>query len=70
MRNAIDDHATGTTNAFSAIVIKCDGIIAIKNDLFIQQVKHLQKGGIRADIIQLIVYKLACCICIGLAPYL
>jgi hypothetical protein len=46
MGSAIDIHPTGTTDPFPAIVIKLNGMFIPGDQLFIQDIQHLQKGAV------------------------
>jgi hypothetical protein len=52
MGDAIDNHATHAANAFTAIMIEGDRLIAAGGQLLVEQVQHLQKGLVRANAIE------------------
>jgi hypothetical protein len=68
MWSAVDDHATGTAYAFSAIVIKCHGLFAASNQRFIQYVEHLKEAHVFAYAIKVVGLEHALNVGSGLAP--
>jgi len=51
---AINHHRAHATNAFAAVVIKGNGLLAVVGQVFIEDVHHFQKGHMRADIAECI----------------
>ncbi len=55
--DAIDHKAAHATNALAAVMIKSNWLITCQGELVVEQIKHLQEGGIGADVIQLVVHQ-------------
>ncbi len=56
---AIDVEAAHPTNSFPAVVIKSNGLLIFPDQLFVQDVEHLQERAIRGYAVQFIGDKFA-----------
>ena len=52
--NAVDDNATLTTDALTAVRVKCDRFFAASKELFVQHVEHFQERGFLRDAADLV----------------
>ena len=51
MRDAVDHHAARAADAFAAIVLELNRLLAFFNQLFVDDIEHLQKGRVGADVV-------------------
>lgn len=65
--HAVDGHRAHAADAFAAVVVEGDGVAAGEDDLLVEQVHHLEEGGVLGDVRDLVVLELA--FGAGLAPH-
>ena len=51
MRLAVDEQAAHAANAFTAIVIEGDRVLALAHKVVVQHIEHLQKGHVGRHIV-------------------
>ena len=54
MRGAIDDHATGTADAFTTVRVEGHRLVTGHGQLLIQLIEHLKEAHILRDIVDLV----------------
>jgi hypothetical protein len=57
--DAVDDHRAHAADAFAAVVIEGDGLLAAVDEVVVEDVEHLQEGGVLADALDLVLDHLA-----------
>ena len=50
VRLAVDDHRTGAANAFPAIGIEGNRLLALGHQILVDHVQHFQKGHVGRDV--------------------
>ncbi len=65
---AVDHEAAHAANAFAAIVIESDGIFALGNKAFVDNVEHLEEGHVLVDVGSIVTDHAALILGILLAP--
>ena len=74
VRGAIDDHAAGSANALSAVVVERDRLLAVPDEALVEDVEHLQERHVGRHLVQLVADHLAVLLevllraLLGLAP--
>jgi hypothetical protein len=58
MRTTVDHRAAHAANAFAAVVVKSDGLLAGQRELFVDHIEHFQKGHIGGDIADAMGFKM------------
>src|SRR5690606_21348926 len=54
VRGAVDDQRAHAADALAAVVVERDGLLALRDELLVEDVKHLQKRGVRGDVVELV----------------
>jgi len=49
--DTVDDQGAHTTDAFPAVGVKGNGLLATRNEVFVHYVEHLQEGHVLDDIL-------------------
>ena len=50
MRLAVDDERAGAADAFAAVVVEGDGLLALHGELVVDHVQHLEKRHVGIDV--------------------
>ncbi len=56
---AVDHGAAHAADAFPAVVVEGDGLLALQGEPLVDNVQHLQEGGVRGNIISLVGFQAA-----------
>ena len=51
MRDAIDHQTAHAADAFTAVAVEGDGILALESQPLVQHVQHLQEGHVLGDVV-------------------
>ena len=65
---SIDDHGAGAADPLAAIGIKCNRLVAVRDNALVYDVEHLKKGHIRTDIDCLMSFESAGVFSVVLSP--
>src|SRR5690606_17563626 len=57
--HAVDDQAAHAADALAAVAVEGDRLLALLDELLVEDVEHLQEGHIRLDVIDRVVFKTA-----------
>ena len=64
----IDDHAAGAANAFAAVMLKGHRLFTRFDQLFVQDVEHLEEAHVLAHTVQVVGLHHALVVAAGLTP--
>lgn len=64
----VDHHPAHAADALATVMIEGHRLLAFVGQLLVQQVEHLQEGGIGADVVEMIVLEAPLVVGVGLAP--
>jgi hypothetical protein len=51
VRLPVDHHAARTADSLTAIVLECDGLLALQREAVVDDVEHLEERGVGADLV-------------------
>ena len=68
MGNAVNDNATLTADAFTAVRVECDGLFTTCEEFLIEDVEHFKEGRLLGDSLHLVLVHRATVLGTILAP--
>jgi hypothetical protein len=66
--DSIDHHSARSADALAAIVLEVNRLIALLDQLLVDDVEHFEEGGIRTDVARLVLHKAALAVPGALSP--
>ncbi len=68
MGDAIDGHRALTANPFAAVVVEGNGIVALGDEVLVEEVHHFEEGRGGGNVVHLVIDELALAGTVLLAP--
>jgi hypothetical protein len=68
VRHPVDHHAAHAADTLAAVVVEGDRVVAVQDQLLVQNVKHLQEAGVGGDVLDVVRHHPALVVWAGLAP--
>ena len=59
VRNAVNGKGTHPANAFTAIVVKCQGFLSLCHEILAEEVEHFEKRGVLGNVVELVILEAA-----------
>jgi hypothetical protein len=54
VRHAVDHHAAHAADAFAAVVVEGHRVVAVEDELLVEDVEHLQEARVRGDVLDVV----------------
>jgi len=70
VRTAVDVQRAHTADTFAAVVVERHGLLALVDQVVVQNIQHLEKRGVGGDVLDFVGFECPFCLGVFLAPYL
>ena len=70
MRTAVDVQRAHTADTLAAVVVERHGLLALVDQVVVQNIQHLEKRGVGGDVLDFVGFECPFCLGVFLAPYL
>ena len=67
---AVDVQRAHAADPFAAVVVECHGLLALVDQVVIQDVEHLEERGVGRDVFDFVSFETTLCFSVLLTPYL